>query len=161
MPRKSRSYKKHPVNPDYKYNSVKISKFINYVMERGKKTVAEKIVYNAFDIIAEKMKADPKAVFELAIKNVSPMVEVKGRRIGGANYQVPVEVGEPRRTTLGMKWVIDSARFKKGRRMAEKLADEIMDAHNKLGSAMKKREDTHRMAEANKAFAHFARFQRR
>jgi small subunit ribosomal protein S7 len=161
MPRKARSYKKHPVDPDYKFNSIKIAKFINYVMERGKKTVANKIVYGAFDIINEKLKTDPKVVFETAIKNVSPLVEVKGRRIGGANYQVPMEVMEPRRTALGMKWVIDAARDKKGKPMAEKLAQELMDAFNKAGAAMKKREDTHRMAEANKAFAHFARFQRR
>lgn len=165
MPRKARTYKKHPVNSDYKYNSVKVAKFINYVMERGKKTVAQKIVYNALDLIKEKTKedakTDSKTIFEQAIKNVSPMVEVKGRRIGGANYQVPMEVVEPRRTTLGMKWVIAAARGKKGKPMAIKLADELMDAYNKTGAAMKKREDTHRMAEANKAFAHFARFQRR
>ncbi|MBI2356324.1 MAG: 30S ribosomal protein S7 [Candidatus Doudnabacteria bacterium] len=165
MPRKARTYKRHPATSDYKYNSLKVAKFINYVMERGKKSVAQKIVYAALDLIQDKMKSDPKAepkaIFEQAIKNVSPMVEVKGRRIGGANYQVPMEVAEPRRTTLGMKWVIAAARAKKGRPMAAKLADELMDAYNKIGTAMKKREDTHKMAEANKAFAHFARFQRR
>ncbi len=170
MPRKARSYKRHSTAADYKHNSVKIAKFINHVMERGKKTVATTIVYDAFNIIEKEMsksntssagKTEPKMVFEQAIKNVSPMVEVKGRRIGGANYQVPMEVVEPRRTTLGMKWVIAAARGKKGRPMAQKLAQELMDAYNKTGAAMKKREDTHRMAEANKAFAHFARFQRR
>jgi len=161
MPRKARSYKRHPVDSDYKHNSVKIAKFINYIMERGKKTVAAKIVYNSFDIIESKTKSDPKAVFEQAVKNVSPILEVKGRRIGGANYQVPMEVAEPRKTTLGMKWIIDAARAKKGRPMAAKLADELMEAYNKTGAAIKKREDVHRMAEANKAFAHFARFQRR
>ena len=161
MPRKATSFKRHPVHPDYKYNSVKIAKFINYIMERGKKTVASSIVYDAFDIIHEKTKADPKTVFEQAIRNVSPILEVKGRRIGGANYQVPMEVQEPRKTTLGMKWIIDAARSKKGRAMATKLADELMEAHNKTGAAIKKREDVHKMAEANKAFAHFARFQRR
>ncbi len=161
MPRKARSYKKHPVDPDYKYNSVKIAKFINYVMTRGKKTVATKVVYGAFDKIAADLKADPKVVFEQAIRNVSPIVEVKGRRIGGANYQVPMEVQEPRKTTLGMNWIIDAARAKKGKPMAEKLATELMEAYNKVGAAIKKREDVHRMAEANKAFAHFARFQRR
>jgi small subunit ribosomal protein S7 len=166
---------------------VKIAKFINYVMTRGKKTVASKVVYGAFDIIEREMptgpaagstpaskpdqtasepkpvagKADAKNVFEQAIRNVSPTVEVKGRRIGGANYQVPVEVQEPRKTTLGMKWLIDAARAKKGRPMAQKLATELMEAYNKQGAAIKKREDVHRMAEANKAFAHFARFQRR
>ncbi|MEJ0021363.1 MAG: 30S ribosomal protein S7 [Candidatus Doudnabacteria bacterium] len=161
MPRKARSYKKHPVTADNKYNSVKIAKFINYVMTRGKKTVASKVVYGAMDKIETDMKADPKTVFEQAIRNVSPMVEVKGRRIGGANYQVPMEVQEPRKTTLGMKWVIDAARAKKGKPMAEKLATELMEAYNKQGAAIKKREDVHKMAEANKAFAHFARFQRR
>jgi small subunit ribosomal protein S7 len=162
MPRKARAYKKHPVDADVKYNSVKISKFINYIMERGKKSVAQRIVYGAFDFIQEKMKIeDPKVVFETAIKNVSPILEVKGRRIGGANYQVPMEVMEPRKTSLGMKWVILAARSKKGKPMAERLGEELMEAYNKLGAAMKKREDVHKMAEANKAFAHFARFQRR
>ncbi len=161
MPRKARAYKKHPVNPDIKYNSVKISKFINYIMERGKKSTAQRIVYGALDFIEEKMKTDPKAVFEQAIKNVSPILEVKGRRIGGANYQVPMEVMEPRKTSLGMKWIIVAARSKKGKPMAEKLGEELMEAYNKLGAAIKKREDVHKMAEANKAFAHFARFQRR
>jgi small subunit ribosomal protein S7 len=161
MPRKARSYKRHPVDSDYKYNSVKIGKFINYIMERGKKSVATRVVYDAFNKIEMTMKSDPKAVFEQAIKNVSPILEVKGRRIGGANYQVPMEVQEPRKTSLGMKWVIDAARSKKGRPMAEKLAAELMEAYNKQGAAIKKREDVHKMAEANKAFAHFARFQRR
>lgn len=161
MPRKARAYKKHPVQPDYKYNSVKLAKFINYVMERGKKSVAQRIIYDAFDFIEDKMKTDPKEVFEQALKNVAPIVEVKGRRIGGANYQVPMEVMEPRRTTLAMRWVIAAARAKKGRPMAEKLGEELMEAYNKLGAAIKKREDVHKMAEANKAFAHFARFQRR
>ncbi len=171
MPRKARSYKKHQVIADNKYNSVKIAKFINYIMTRGKKTVAAKVVYGALGIIekgtfneagsASGGKLDPKTVFEQAIRNVSPMVEVKGRRIGGANYQVPIEVQEPRKTTLGMKWVINAARAKKGKPMAEKLASELMEAYNKQGAAIKKREDVHRMAEANKAFAHFARFQRR
>jgi small subunit ribosomal protein S7 len=161
MPRKATSYKRHQVRPDNKYNSVKIAKFINYIMERGKKTVAAGIVYDSFDIIEDKMKADPKTVFEQAVRNVCPIVEVKGRRIGGANYQVPMEVQEPRKTSLGMKWIIDAARAKKGRPMATKLAEEFMDAYNKRGAAIKKREDVHRMAEANKAFAHFARFKRR
>jgi small subunit ribosomal protein S7 len=161
MPRKARSYKRHPVLADHKYNSVKIAKFINYIMERGKKTIASNIVYDAFDLIENKMKADPKTVFEQAMRNVSPNLEVKGRRIGGANYQVPMEVQEPRKTTLAMRWIITAARSKKGRPMAHKLADELMEAFNKMGAAIKKREDVHKMAEANKAFAHFARFQRR
>jgi small subunit ribosomal protein S7 len=161
MPRKARAYKRHPVDADHKYNSVKISKFINYIMERGKKSVAQRIVYDSLNFIEEKMKTDPKAVFEQALKNVSPILEVKGRRIGGANYQVPMEVMEPRKTSLGMKWVIIAARAKKGKPMYERLGEELMEAYNKLGAAMKKREDVHKMAEANKAFAHFARFQRR
>ena len=173
MPRKARSYKKHPVDADHKYNSVKISKFINYVMTRGKKTIATKVVYGALNKIETDMakpasaegaasgKVDAKTVFEQAVRNVSPILEVKGRRIGGANYQVPMEVQEPRKTSLGMKWIIDAARGKKGKPMAEKLATELMEAYNKQGAAIKKREDVHRMAEANKAFAHFARFQRR
>jgi small subunit ribosomal protein S7 len=161
MPRKARNYKRHLADADHKYNSVKIGKFINYIMERGKKTVATRLVYDAFTKIEAEMKSDPKAVFEQAIRNVSPIVEVKGRRIGGANYQVPMEVQEPRKTALGMKWIIDAARGKKGRPMADKLAAELMEAYNKLGAAIKKRDDVHKMAEANKAFAHFARFQRR
>jgi small subunit ribosomal protein S7 len=153
MPRKARSYNRHPVSPDYK--------FINYVMERGKKSVASKIVYGALDIVHEKTKSEPLVVFEQAIRNVSPILEVKGRRIGGANYQVPIEVMEPRKTTLGMRWIIAAAKSKKGRPMASKLADELLEAFNKTGAAIKKREDVHKMAEANKAFAHFARFQRR
>ena len=161
MPRKARAYKRHPVTADHKYNSVKISKFVNYIMERGKKSVASRIVYDSFNFIEEKMKTDPKVVFEQALKNVSPILEVKGRRIGGANYQVPMEVMEPRRTSLAMKWIITAARAKKGKPMSERLGEELMDAFNKLGAAIKKREDVHKMAEANKAFAHFARFQRR
>ena len=161
MPRKARSYKRHLAEADHKYNSTKIGKFINYIMERGKKTVAVKIVYGAMDKIETDMKTDPKAVLEQALRNVSPILEVKGRRIGGANYQVPMEVQEPRKTALGMKWVIDAARSKKGKPMAFKLASELMEAYNKTGAAIKKREDVHKMAEANKAFAHFARFQRR
>jgi|SRR3989344_8650521 len=161
MPRKSRSYKKHKIEPDARYNNVKIAKFINYIMARGKKTVAQSVVYDAFDIIHQRLNSEPRQIFDAALKNVSPALEVKGRRIGGANYQVPVEVFDPRRTTLGMRWLIAAARARKGKPMAEKLADEIMDAHNKQGAAFKKREDTHRMAEANKAFAHFARFMRK
>ena len=161
MPRKARSYKRHKVAPDPKYNNVKVAKFINYLMERGKKTVAQKIMYSSFDFIKEKLNTEPRQIFDAALKNVSPTLEVKGRRIGGANYQVPMEVFEPRKTTLGMKWMVNAARSKKGKPMHVKLAEEIMDAYNKQGVAFKKREDTHRMAEANKAFAHFARFSRR
>jgi small subunit ribosomal protein S7 len=162
MPRRARSFEKHIPNPDPKFGNVKYAKFINYMMERGKKTVSQKIFYDALEIIADKMKDqevnDSRQVFDIALKNVAPLMEIKGRRIGGSNYQVPMEVQEPRRTSLGMKWMIAAARARKGAPMREKLAYEIMDAFNKIGSAVKKREDTHRMAEANKAFAHFARF---
>ncbi len=169
MPRRTRGYDKHVPAPDPKFTSVKYAKFINYLMERGKKSVAQKIFYNAIDIVTEKMKTvetdgepkDGRQVFDIAMKNVAPIMEIKGRRIGGSNYQVPMEVQEPRRTALGMKWMIAAARARKGQPMADKLANEIMDAYNKIGAAMKKREDVHRMAEANKAFAHFARFNRR
>ncbi len=165
MPRRARSFEKRTPQPDPKFSSVKYAKFINYLMERGKKTTSQKIFYAALDIVEEKMKAnkdaevtDSRQVFDIALKNVSPIMEIKGRRIGGSNYQVPMEVQEPRRTALGMKWLIAAARARKGAPMATKLAQEVIDAYGKLGNAVKKREDTHRMAEANKAFAHFARF---
>lgn len=163
MPRKARSFDKKPLIPDPKFGSLRYSKFVNYLMERGKKSVAQKIFYSALDIVEEKMKdkeegRDSRAIFDIALKNVSPLMEIKGRRIGGSNYQVPMEVMEPRRTALGMKWLINAARGRKGAPMAQKLAMEIVDAYNKIGAAIKKRDDTHRMAEANKAFAHFARF---
>lgn len=171
MPRKARSYDKHTPQPDPKYGSVKYAKFINYLMERGKKNVARKIFYDALDIVTEKMKnekvedgqkpLDGRTVFDIALKNIAPIMELKSRRIGGANYQVPVEVMEPRKTTLGIRWLLAAARNRKGAPMAEKLALEIIDGYHKVGAAIKKREDTHRMAEANKAFAHFARFGRR
>jgi small subunit ribosomal protein S7 len=161
MPRKSRTYKRHKIEPDPKYNNVKVAKFINHVMERGKKSVAQKIVYEAFNYIKEKMNTEPRQIFDTALKNVSPLLEVKSRRIGGANYQVPLEVVEPRKTTLGMRWLIGAARSTKGKPMHVKLAEEIMSAFNNQGTAIKKKEDTHRMAEANWAFAHFARFNRR
>ncbi len=218
MPRRARSYDKHVPAPDPKFGNTKYAKFINYLMERGKKSVAQKIFYSALDLVAEKMKSsgekgadaknievkssdraggekgaleakvaesgikgvpaakaaeyktaaigdkasqgfkDGRDIFDIALKNVAPLMEIKGRRIGGSNYQVPMEVMEPRRTALGMKWLISAARARKGAPMREKLAAEIVDAYNKQGAAIKKREDTHRMAEANKAFAHFARF---
>ena len=161
MPRKGGSYKRHKISPDPRYNNVKVAKFINHVMERGKKSVAQKVVYDAFNHIKEVMKSEPRQVFDAALKNVSPSLEVKSRRIGGANYQVPLEVMEPRKTTLGMRWLIGAARGKKGRPMHLKLAEEIMSAYKNEGAAIKKKEDTHKMAEANRAFAHFARFQRK
>jgi small subunit ribosomal protein S7 len=166
MPRKARSVKRHPANPDPKFGNAKYGKFINYLMQRGKKNVAQKIFYMALEEVSKKMSiaeqpVESKQIFEQALRNIAPLVEVKGRRIGGANYQVPMEVVEPRKTAIGMKWLIAAAQSRKGAPMHEKLAAEIMDGYNKIGAAIKKREDTHRMAEANKAFAHFAKFQRR
>ena len=147
---------KRKPTPDPKYQSATIGRFINLIMKRGKKTTAQTVVYDALDIIAEKTKKEPVAMFEQAIKNVAPILEVKSRRIGGANYQVPIEVKGDRQQTLPMRWIIDACRHKKGAPMAQKLATELIDATNKQGEAMKKREDVHRMAEANRAFAHFA-----
>ena len=147
---------KRKISPDPRYNSTSLAKFINYIMQRGKKTIAQAIVYDAFKIIKDKTKKEPLEVFEAAIKNVSPTLEVKGRRIGGANYQVPIEVRGERRFNLASRWIIEVARNKKGKDMSERLANELMQASQKEGDAMKKREDVHRMAEANKAFAHFA-----
>ncbi len=142
--------------PDPKYHSVAVARFINKIMERGKKTVARKIVYEAFRVIADKTKQDPLEVFDLAIKNVSPQVEVRGRRVGGANYQVPVEVRGERRLALAMRWLIQAMRGKKGRASHLKLAEELMAAAKGEGEAIKKKQDVHRMAESNRAFAHFA-----
>ncbi len=152
-----RAYKKHKIAPDRVYNDVMISQFINKVMERGTKTIAQKIVYSALDIIREKTKKEPLEVFRLAIENASPLLEVKAKRIGGATYQVPIEVRGERRLALAIRWILLGARSKKGKPMAEKLSQELIDASNNEGSALKKKNDTHRMAEANKAFAHFAR----
>jgi small subunit ribosomal protein S7 len=152
-----RAYKKHIVAPDRVYNDVALSLFINKIMQSGKKTTAKKIVYGAFDIIKEKTKKEGIEIFREAIENVSPIVEVKPKRVGGATYQVPMEVRGERKLALSYKWIIDAARAKKGKPMAEKLSEELILASKNEGSAMKKKADTHRMAEANKAFAHFAR----
>ena len=145
------------IKGDLRFDDKKISKFINYIMQNGKKTVAQKIVYGAFDVIKEETKKEPIEVFELAIKNASPLVEVKSKRIGGSNYQIPVEVREVRRFLLASRWIIDAALGKKGKPMHKKLAEELMLAANGEGTAVKKKEDVHKMAESNKAFAHFAR----
>ncbi|MFA6227525.1 MAG: 30S ribosomal protein S7 [Candidatus Paceibacterota bacterium] len=148
---------KAPIVPDYKYSSEKVSKLINYMMYDGEKTISEKNVYGCMDIIKEKAKVkDPIAVLELALSNTAPNMEVKSKRVGGANYQVPMEVRPSRRAALSMKWIIDAARSKKGSTIANRLADEIIAASKNEGEAVKKRENTHKMAEANKAFAHFA-----
>ncbi|MDP2741082.1 MAG: 30S ribosomal protein S7 [bacterium] len=152
-----RAYKKHKIAPDRIYNDVVVSQFINKVMKQGKKTIAQKIVYSAFDIIRETTKKEPLEVFKQAIENASPILEVKPKRVGGATYQVPMEVRGERKLALAFKWMLDGARAKKGKSMAERLSQELIDASNNQGSAMKKKSDTHRMAEANKAFAHFAR----
>jgi small subunit ribosomal protein S7 len=145
------------VTAENKYNSPEVAKFINYVMWNGKKSVAEGIVYGAFDIIKEKSKVEnPLEIFDLALKNAGPVTEVRSRRIGGANYQVPREVRAERRFMLALRWIIEAARKSQGKPMQEKLADELILAAKGEGSAVKKRDDTHKMAEANKAFAHFA-----
>ena len=146
---------KRQVLPDAKYNNVVVAKFINGVMEDGKKAVAEKIVYSAFDIIAQKSKQDALSVFNEAIENVKPMVEVRSRRVGGATYQVPSEVRPERRQALAIRWIIAAALKRSETTMTEKLANELMDAAANRGAAVKKREDTHKMAEANKAFSHY------
>jgi small subunit ribosomal protein S7 len=138
------------------YDSVKVAKLINYVMLDGKKETARAIVYRAFDVIKEKTANDPVEIFELALKNTGPLMEVRSRRIGGANYQVPREVRPERRLQLGMRWMTTSARGRKGVKMHQALAEEIIQASNNEGAAVKKKDDTHKMAEANKAFAHFS-----
>lgn len=148
--------KRGAVKPDLVYNSTKVEKLINYIMEEGKKNAARKIVYGAFDIIKEKTKEEPLEVFETAIKNVAPLMEIRSRRIGGANYQVPHEVRPDRRLALTFRWIIEAASGKKGAPMREKLANELIAASKNEGEAVKKRENVHRMAEANRAFAHFA-----
>jgi len=145
------------VKPDFIYNSQKLEKFINYIMWSGKKETARKIIYKAFDIIKEKTgNPNPLEIFDLAMKNAGPLTEVRSKRIGGANYQVPREVRPERRLALAMRWIRDAARKTKGHPMHLKLADELIAASKNEGSAVKKKEDTHKMAEANKAFAHFA-----
>ena len=148
---------RNKVGPDSTYNSEKVGKLINYCMEQGKKNTARTIVYGAFDIVKEKAKTEnPLEIFEAALKNTGPMMEVRSRRVGGANYQIPREVRPERRGYLSMKWIIEAAQAKKGKPMHVKLADEIISASKNEGEAVKKRENTHKMAEANKAFAHFA-----
>lgn len=147
---------RRPIDPDPKFNSVLVSKFTNGLMERGKKSVAHRIFYDAMEIVEKKVTDDePLAIFEEAMENVRPKVEVKSRRVGGATYQVPMEVRQTRRNALAIRWIIGYAKSRSGRSMSEKLAAELIDAYNNRGAAVKKRDDTHRMAEANKAFAHY------
>ncbi|MFA6458813.1 MAG: 30S ribosomal protein S7 [Candidatus Paceibacterota bacterium] len=148
---------KRELKPDAIYDSVKVSKFVNYVMQEGKKNTARRIVHDCLEKIKEQAKVEaPLEVFEAALKNTAPQMEVRSRRVGGANYQVPREVRPERKQALSMKWIVDAARAKKGKAMAEKLADEIIAASKNEGEAVKKRENVHKMAESNKAFAHFA-----
>ncbi len=155
MPRRREIQPRQPL-PDPKFKSIQLAKFINMIMHSGKKSTAEGIVYGALDRIAERKNTEePLTVLEEALDNIRPVVEVKSRRVGGATYQVPVEVRAVRRTTLAMRWLIDASRARGEKTMAERLAGEVMDASEQRGSAIKKREDTHRMAEANKAFSHF------
>ena len=154
MPRRG-NVPKREILPDPMYNSVLVTRLINTVMLDGKKGVSQKVVYDAFNIIKDKTGNDPIEAFTTAMDNIMPSLEVKARRVGGATYQVPIEVRPERRTTLGLRWLVGYARKRSEKTMSERLANEIMDADNNLGAAVKKREDTHKMAESNKAFAHF------
>jgi len=154
MPRR-REVPKRRIDPDPKYRDRMVGRFTNVVMRDGKKSLAERIVYGAFNVIENKTRNDPLAMFRRALENVRPRVEVKSRRVGGATYQVPIEVRPERATSLAMRWVAQYARSRSGKSMREKLADEIIDAANERGESVKKREDMHRMAEANKAFSHY------
>ncbi len=149
---------KREILPDPTYSSQLVAKFINYLMERGKKTIAQGIVYGALETVKEKKNADPLPLFEQAMEALRPQVEVRSRRVGGANYQVPLPVPSHRQNALAFRWLIDAARSRKGTSMQQRLANELLDILDGTGAALKKKEDVHRMAEANKAFAHFARF---
>jgi small subunit ribosomal protein S7 len=146
---------KRVLKPDVRHNSTLVTEFINHLMRRGKRSTATRVVYQAFDLMEARAKRDGLELFEQAIKNVSPLLEVKPRRVGGATYQVPVEVAPDRRTSLAMRWLLQACRARPGKSMAEKLAGELLDAANNTGSAIKRREETHKMAEANRAFAHY------
>ncbi|OGN02128.1 MAG: 30S ribosomal protein S7 [Candidatus Yanofskybacteria bacterium RIFCSPHIGHO2_01_FULL_43_42] len=148
--------KRAVIDPDVRYSNVLVAKFINKIMEAGKKSVARKIVYSALELAEKQTKKPAIEVFEKAMENVSPTVELRSRRMGGANYQVPVEVRPERRTALAIRWIVESARAQKGKPMAARLAEEFVNAFNNAGGAIKKKQDVHRMAEANKAFAHFS-----
>jgi small subunit ribosomal protein S7 len=154
MPRRGKVIR-HRTPPDAKYNSIWVQTMINKIMKDGKKGVAERIVYRAMDDIAERTKEDPRQVFEKAMRNVMPVLEVRPRRVGGATYQIPLEVRPARQMSLAMRWLLGAARSRTGRPMSERLAAELVDAYREQGSAIKKRDDTHKMAEANKAFVHY------
>ena len=154
MPRRAKVIRKR-ASPDPKYGSLVVAKFINRIMKEGRKATAETIVYDALDTVKEKLNAEPMDVLDQALKNVTPLLQVKSRRVGGATYQVPIEVPPDRGMSLAMRWLMDFARARGGKSMAEKLASEIIDASKGQGATVKKRQDTHKMAEANKAFAHY------
>ena len=154
MPRR-REVPKREILPDPKFGNLALAKFVNILMKDGKKSIAEKIIYDALDLVAERREEDPLEIFDGALENVKPMVEVKSRRVGGATYQVPVEVRASRRIALAMRWVVEYARQRSEKSMTQRLAGELIDAFEKRGGAMRKTEDVHRMAEANKAFSHF------
>ncbi|HEY6736097.1 MAG TPA: 30S ribosomal protein S7 [Candidatus Saccharimonadia bacterium] len=158
MPRKATKSFKRDLTPDLKYNNLLVTKMTNKIMRDGKKRLAETMLYSALQTVEEKSKQPALEVFEAAIKNVSPALQVKAKRIGGATYQVPMEVRGDRKIHLAMTWILTAARNKSGKSFDQRLADELLNAYNNTGDAIKKREDTHRMAEANKAFAHFARY---
>ncbi|MDD5341605.1 MAG: 30S ribosomal protein S7 [Patescibacteria group bacterium] len=149
---------KREIKLDPKFKNQQIAKFTNYLMRRGKKSTAQKIVYDCFNTISEKTKQDALEIFERAVRNVSPSLEVRGRRVGGANYQIPFPVRQERKFALASRWIIEAANKRKGKKMADKLAQELMDAAQGIGDAFKKKEDVHKMADANRAFAHFARY---
>ena len=157
MPRRGTVERRIPP-PDARYNSILVQQFINKVMQRGKKSTAEKIVYQALELAADRLKKTPMEVFETAIRNAGPAIEVKPKRVGGATYQVPVEVKSDRRQALAMRWLLISARSRSGKPMHERLATELMDAFNNTGTTIKRKEDVQRMAEANRAFSHYGRF---
>ena len=158
MPRKKRVYRNEKyLKPDPKFGNLQLAKFINHLMYEGRKSTAQRVVYGALDIVSEKTKNDPLVVFDTAMRNVAPVLEVKARRVGGANYQIAQEVRGDRKETLAMRWLKQAARKRGGKSMAEKLAAELIAAFNKEGGAIKKREDVHKMAESNRAFSHFAR----
>ncbi len=154
MARRNRP-EKPEIKPDVRYNSIHVQSFINRIMRRGKKSTAARLVYDAIDLVGERTKRDPMEVFEQAVKNVSPMMEVKPRRVGGATYQVPMEVPAHRRFALATRWILQASVARTGKSFSEKLAEELMDAANNAGAAIRKREETHKMAEANRAFSHY------
>jgi small subunit ribosomal protein S7 len=157
MPRRGKIEKRIPL-PDARYNSILVAQFVNKVMQRGKKSTAEKIVYQALDMASDRLKKPQMEVLEIALRNAGPVIEVKPRRVGGATYQVPVEVKSDRRQSLAMRWLLMSARGRSGKPMFERLATELMDAYNNTGNTIKRKEDVQRMAEANRAFSHYGRF---